>query len=605
MAERKSVYMSKAIRRYRNLFTLPNYRLLLFLLFFIVSIGSIIAFVLSVSNFDEFLVGWKFALQVLFFPVIITDLILNELVTRSNEILNLKRNTSLSLVLCGSWIVIMIGAGLLQLASQNPQILFNSTFFSVSIVVALRYLVLNTATHLSGLKLFVLTIGQPIVLFITNSIFWNVWSLQLIAAVFTSSSILVIATHIFIFIVNQKGIGVVGIGSIVLFKGFVANWLEDITYHLETHFEKLGVLTEVTTSIFTFKNRNEAKAIIVVPNIHPGPFRNLGSSDLPGMIQRSMERQYSAITAVPHGLSGHELDLTSQRQCKKLINVLLTTNPTTSSCLASKLVRIDTGQAKATCQFIGGVALFTITRAPKSMEDIPLEIGDEIIRRCERYGVKQTVIIDAHNSIVDVEKIPILSKEVTQELIFAAEQALTIALKEERHGFYVGISKIIPNEFDISQGMGPGGIVALVLIVDNQKSVYIVIDGNNMISGLREQIIRTLTDFDEIEVLTTDTHIVNAINTIERGYHPIGEAMDRECLLSYVKTAADKALDKVKKAEIEFTKVKIENIKVIGEDRLLHLSRLIDQTFNLMRQLAPLIYIPALTLSLLQFYWFV
>jgi putative membrane protein len=603
MAERKSTYMTKAIRRYRNLFTLPNYRVLLFLLFFIVSTGSMVAFVLTTLNFDDFLIGLKFALQGFFFPVVITDLIINELGIRSNEILNLKRNTSLSLVLCTTWIIIMIVAGLIQLGSQTSQVLFKSTFFSLSIVVALRYLVLNTATHLSCFKIFVLSIAQPIVLFISNSVFWNVWSLQIVAAVLISSAILIIATHLFIYIVNRKGIGVVGIGSIVLFKGFVANWLEDVTHHLETHFEKLGICTDVTTSVFTFKNGNEVKGIMVVPNIHPGPFRNLGSSDLPGMIQRSMERKYSAITAVPHGLSGHELDLTSQSQCKKIIKELLTSNPVNSFYVASKLVRVNIGRAKATCQFLGEIAVFTITRAPHNMEDIPLEIGDEILQRCNSYGVKHAVIIDAHNSIVDVNRTPILTDEETQELVYAAEQALIIALKEKRNDFYIGISKIVPDEFGVSQGMGPGGIIALAIIVDNQKTVYIVLDGNNMISGLREEIIKALTNFDEIEILTTDTHIVNAITTIERGYNPIGEAIDPGRLLSYIKIAANNAIDNAIKGEIAFTTVQSENIKVIGEDRLLHLSLLIDLTFNLMRQLAPLIYVPALTLSLLPFFW--
>jgi putative membrane protein len=499
----------------------------------------------------------------------------------------------------------MIGAGLLQLASQTPQILFNSTFYGISIAIALRYLVLTTATHLSGLRLVFSTIGQPIIFFITTTLFWNVWSLQIIAAVLISSVILAIATHLFIYIVNRKGTAIVGIGSIILFKGFVANWLEDITYPLETHFEKLGVLADVSVNVFTFKNGTEVKAIMVVPNIHPGPFRNLGSSDLPGMIQRSMEGKYSAITAVPHGLSGHELDLTSQLQCKRIINGLLTINPASSSFLASKLVRVDTGQAKATCQFFGDTALFTITRAPNSMEDIPLEIGDEIIQKCEKFGVKQTVIVDAHNSIDDVKNAPILSNEETQEFVYAAEQALTIALREERSEFSVGISKIVPDEFDISHGMGPSGIVALAIKVNEQKTVYIIIDGNIMVSGLREQIISTLTHFDECEVLTTDTHIVNAIKTIERGYHPIGEAINNESLISYIKTAADIAINNAEKAEIEFTTVKTENIKIIGEEKLLHLSRLIDITFNLMRKLAPIIYIPALIFSLFAFYWLI
>ena len=78
--------------------------------------------------------------------------------------------------------------------------------------------------------------------------------------------------------------------------------------------------------------------------------------------------------------------------------------------------------------------------------------------------------------------------------------------------------------------MGTGGITAIVVQVEKQKTAYVVIDGNNMISGLREKILAALTSvgFGESEVFTTDTHAVSAIVTGRRGYHPVGEVMSHE-----------------------------------------------------------------------------
>ena len=79
--------------------------------------------------------------------------------------------------------------------------------------------------------------------------------------------------------------------------------------------------------------------------------------------------------------------------------------------------------------------------------------------------------------------------------------------------------------------MGTGGITATVVQVEKQKTAYVVIDGNNMISGLREKILAALTSagFDESEIITTDTHTVTAIIIGQgggrRGFHPVGEAM--------------------------------------------------------------------------------
>ena len=88
----------------------------------------------------------------------------------------------------------------------------------------------------------------------------------------------------------------------------------------------------------------------------------------------------------------------------------------------------------------------------------------------------------------------------------------------------------------LKAGMGAGGITAIVVQVENQKTAYIVIDGNNMVPGLREKILDALAalGFDASEVFTTDTHAVTASITGRRGYHPVGEVMDHALLIQYI-----------------------------------------------------------------------
>ena len=92
-------------------------------------------------------------------------------------------------------------------------------------------------------------------------------------------------------------------------------------------------------------------------------------------------------------------------------------------------------------------------------------------------------------------------------------------------------------------GYGAGGITAIVIQIENQKTAYIVIDGNNMVPGLREKILDSLTvlGFDASEVFTTDTHAVTASITGRRGYHPVGEVMDNALLIKYICEVAKKA----------------------------------------------------------------
>ena len=66
-------------------------------------------------------------------------------------------------------------------------------------------------------------------------------------------------------------------------------------------------------------------------------------------------------------------------------------------------------------------------------------------------------------------------------------------------------------------------------------------DSNNMEVGFRKEIMDAVCelDIDEAEVMTTDTH---SVNTISRGYNPIGLSK-REEIIEYTKTSVKKAID--------------------------------------------------------------
>lgn len=600
MAESKNAYLKKAVLHYGNLFSLPEYLILLLIFLFTSLCGSIIAFYIVVPGLNGILDGIIFSLQVLFLPTIIMDTIFRETIMKVDLILNPKRSTALSLAICIVVILLITIGSILQVFLRVPNALYRATFIGVCATVTMRYLVLSTITQLSYQRFIFLIIIYPTIHFISNLFFWQSWSTQIVVATMASCTLLVIATRLFIRTINRQGESIVGIGSISLFKGFLFNWFEGITHPLEEYFEKLGKYVDVSISHFSFRIQNKLKAFLVIPNVHPGPFKNLGSSNLPNLIQNTLNEKFGAITAVPHGLSGHELDLTSKLQCDKIVKEILKINPLNFSDKASKLIRYNTGTTEATCQFFGKTALLTVTCIP-NIEDISLEAGEEIMRKGRQLEVKQIAIINAHNSIGTANEELVLSKKKTNEIVFAAQKVLESASNEEQHPFFLGIAKVIPSDFGIRQGMGPGGIVALVVIVAEQKAVYIIIDGNNMVRGLRDKIIRVLDRFDECEVLTTDTHIVNAIITTARGYYPIGEVIDHTRLISYVKNVAAKALKGAKKTEVSFSKVKINNIKIIGENTLVKLTMLIDLTVNLVKRITPLIYIPAAIAALLPF----
>jgi putative membrane protein len=236
--------------------------------------------------------------------------------------------------------------------------------------------------------------------------------------------------------------------------------------------------------------------------------------------------------------------------------------------------------------------------APKTTEDFPQEVGVFILEKASKLGLAHVVIINAHNSINN----PFSMEGATEFLKEAAWDVLKEASKLAPSSFEVGAAKVMPKEFSFERGMGPGGVCALVLKVGKQTCAYITIDGNNMVSGLREKILGALKELgvDEGEVLTTDTHVVNAIGKTARGYHPLGEAIPHEKLINYTKQAVKEGLNNIKPASVSWSRGTVPNIKVIGERQIEELSELADRALHQAKKTAvPLFAAAGLLLTAL------
>lgn len=106
----------------------------------------------------------------------------------------------------------------------------------------------------------------------------------------------------------------------------------------------------------------------------------------------------------------------------------------------------------------------------------------------------------------------------------------------------------------------------MVLVIDSREVVMLSVDGNNMEPGFREETIRILKTqgFDAVEVLTTDTHVVNAVSTSSRGYPPVGQHKPRE-VLEVMLVAANRAREKVSEVRMGLGFGEAKNLRTFGE----------------------------------------
>jgi len=351
-------------------------------------------------------------------------------------------------------------------------------------------------------------------------------------------------------------------------RGFSACWIADYNRSLEEFLDEIGVQEDIEAHILLFEDlEGHPIGALVVPGVHPGPFREAGSSPLPSLIQEALEKALGCPVAVPHGLSGHDMNLTSRAECEKLIRALLEAlkSPKGPYDKATPPIRSEGPLAKALCQVLGPLALVILTASPEPMEDLPREIGPLVAREAIQMGLEGAVVIDAHNCLDGLKEHGDLISPFASE----ASKAISKAVSMPKGPFKAGMSKVVPGEFSVEEGLGPGGITVLALELNGARYAYVVLDGNNMVVGLRERLLEELRalGFTDGEVMTTDTHVVNARILVERGYHPVGEVMDWDLLAKYVRGAAQSALSALRPAVLKWAKVKMA-LKVFGEEQL-------------------------------------
>jgi putative membrane protein len=581
--------MDRAVKHYSSLFMIPSYKKVLLLLALTCISGGLFSTVI-LFPFPEGVVNGLLLGFSLFFVNLIIDYAVSMLILRRDSIYGLRRTAALSLFSWGLWFFfIFVGAAVAMSFGLSWWIRLSLLGFSA--VIILRSIVLLSTSSTDYKRLFAASLLQPFSCVIPFLVFWTRKSYPIAPIMFFIIFSLVvgfISSLLFISILNRVGIQALGVPSLPLFKAFLLNWIAGLNVPFEEFLEKLGENQDVEVSLIKFSS-SKPKAVIVVPSVHPGPFKNVGSSLLPSMLKTALETKLNCVVCVPHGLLGHEFDLASQIQNQKIINrVVEFANLEVSVAKATPFIKVSNGLATACCQAFGNFAFLSFTLAPKTTEDLPQELGLFVRQEAERHRLTCCVVVNAHNSIDGTTNM----QEALDALKTVAVTCLEKAVSLKRLPFEIGAATVIPKEFGLKEGMGPGGITVVVVKVGGQKTAYVVIDGNNMVSGLRENILSALHSIgiDEGEVFTTDTHSVNAIILNDRGYHPVGEAIDHENLIAYIKRATFAALSDLKHVKAACRSITIPEVKVIGEKRLETLCLLIDRTLQKAKKVAVPIF---------------
>ncbi|KON31603.1 hypothetical protein AC482_00175 [miscellaneous Crenarchaeota group-15 archaeon DG-45] len=568
---------------YSYLFTFPSQAAMIAATAGISMAGCAAAFAL-VWGLASLVRGLLLGLLGLFLPVVASDALVAAMF-KGDLFLTWRRFTILSFISSIAYVAVALIFSSAAALTGRGEILVRGIVFAVALSSPLRYLVVAVfSTRGSGMNL-AATFLQPALCLAAGIVLLRITELRVAALWALSASVMVCGVQLLVWVMDRYGDSPQGLRLIPLFRALILAWADEHGAPLEEYLARVGEVRDLRVDALTYiEPEGPCRAALVVPYIHPGPFRNVGSSGLPEMLVDRLGAKMGCEVLVAHGPSTHEMDLTSRVEAERVVETVAAGLRADGAVdLASPMVRVERHGAQASCQVFGSIALVTLTLSPKSYDDLPESLGGRIMRAAEDVGLT-AVVIDSHNSILEGDD---LGSADLESLFEAAVEAMAMANESPRSSFSAGAARLIPGEWGLNDGMGPSGISALAVVVEaGQTCVYVAVDGNNMRSGLRERIVEAIRSrgVDEAEVFTSDTHLVNAIGVTSRGYHPIGEKTDEERLEGYVLDVVAASLSKVRRCNVSHTPIEVADLTVLGEAGLKLLSDVLESAFGLFKR---------------------
>ncbi len=407
------------------------------------------------------------------------------------------------------------------------------------------------------------------------------------------------------------------------FIGYAAEESRD----LERFFERLGQDAVVPVSVLSFRTIDgqpstdggsetdaeaddddvvapdrlgEEKARFVLPMIHPGPLGEIGGGDLPRRVAVSSE----GLGFPPHATAGHDFNLVSETEVDGVIRAAdRVLDSATYRHTGTTPQTVAAGESTVLSQGFGDGALAVSTFAPGSADDVDFAVGQSAIAEFRTGGVDDVLLIDGHNSHTglsgsDLGHVTPGSKR-SYDLYEAAATAGAAVADATEGPLELGVAWA-PTPWTPDDGIGPLGVRVAVTRVAGVEAAYVLIDGNNMIPGLRADLleaVRDVTGIDHVEVMTTDNHVVNRTRADNR----VGERVDEAELARIVRSIATDARDDVEPVAVGGGTERA-TVTVFGNDRTETLATQANAALSLGAALAAAVTLFAMAVSVLLFF---
>ena len=349
---------------------------------------------------------------------------------------------------------------------------------------------------------------------------------------------------------------------------------------LESFFDSISVAARVRVAGVAFRVGSRIKAVVVAPTVHPGPMGFVSGSDLPSKIAKDLTDLTPNIL-VAHGPATHDENPATTGEVRKVSDaVRREVAAAPFGPQAGPAVRATYKRATALAQAFGDIVMIVASFAPQPTDDIDSATGHAAVQEARLLGAREAIFVDAHNCLEPGVGLTLFGTQRSHEIIEAAKAATAAALRAPKDRIRVGYGTrrgfCTPD-----QGIGARGIEALVVDAGQQRTAYVLFDGNNMVPGIRDAIRDRIAGLvQESEAMTTDNHSVNL--TMD-GFNAVGAVLSQDIILGHAEAAVREAIENLESAEAGAFAAEIPDFRIFGPQSAARLTTTINSTLAVLR----------------------
>ena len=524
-------------------------------------------------------------------PTVAATLLSTALDRRLGGRLTRDRSALLALVCEFIVIAVLLVAGTVAMATSfGQQFVFDALLIALAAIFAFRLLILMAVSRLSTARTVVTaslqTVAAAVMLFVySGTLYYIQLGGPLLETVFARPSrapealqysvypfdfvlLAVIcgihagAVYFFLQVIDEPWQRSLGVSVLDFIQGFIGH-LGEGSNDLEEFFEEIGEEALVPVTVLSFRRPDgDEKAAFVLPMIHPGPMGDIGGGNLP--IRVAEETEGLAFPA--HATAGHDFNLVTSGEVETICETAANAYDRIEyGETATQGARVREGDATLTGHAFGEDALVVNTFAPTHADDVEYAVGLSAVSEARSGGLEDVLLVDAHNCNDGLEGedlghiVP--GSERSFDLIHGAGRLAERLSGMKQHPLKLGTAWE-QTDWEPEDGVGPLGIRVAVLEVGGHTTAYVLVDGNNMEPGLRDYIVGQVDAVDAVEVMTSDTHIVNTVEAENQ----VGQAIPDEDLLAVIEDLVGRAVADLEPVEAGMASERAE-VTVFGNDR--------------------------------------